>query len=368
MRISFNNVKIRASRLKRELTQKISSVLEKGVFVHGRENERLAKALQRFFGGYVVATASGHDSLSLALRALRIKRGDEVLFPVNAYPTVFPIALSDAMPVPVDVDENGLIDPKELSKKISKKTKAVVVVHLYGLVVNVDAIKKRVKERGIFLIEDCAQAFGSIYKGKPVGTLGDISCFSFYPTKNLSTLGDGGALWTSDKNLYEYLKKAVSYGSKTPYKSEFVSGHSRLPEIQAAVLNLYFKYLKKEQSQRKKVFNQYKSLFKKYKITNHTRILFDNKNSDPALHLFVIEARKRDRLQSYLKGQGVETHIHYPHPVHLVPAFSYLRCKKGDFPKAERLAKNIISIPFHPHLTRKEIELVVKSIRDFYHG
>jgi dTDP-4-amino-4,6-dideoxygalactose transaminase len=367
MAIQFNDVKIKAKKYKKQTLKKISEIIKSGVFLNGKENKKLKKNLSQFLGkGYVTLTASGHDSLLIALNSLNLSTKDEIIFPVNAYPSVFPVALSNGKPVPVDIGKNGLIDPNEISKKINKNTKVIIIVHLYGLVVDINKVKKIIKNKKIVLIEDCAQSLGSYYLKKLVGTFGDVSCFSFYPTKNIGTLGDGGAIWTKNKKLYEYFKKAVNYGEEKKYFSQFVSGHSRLPEIQAGILNIYLNNFKKSITLKRNVIKTYKKLIKKYRLDNKIRILFENKNSNPLLHLLVIECKNRNKLQKYLKKNKIPTFIHYPNPIHLVSAFSYLKYKQGDFPVAEKLSKNILSLPFHSSLSKNEINFIIKSIANFY--
>lgn len=366
-RIFFNSVSLLSQRTKKEIGKTIETIIDSGVFLNGDQNQKLEKNLQRFFGsGYATTTASGHDALILALSSLNLSKNDEIIFPVNAYPTAFAACLSKGKPVPVDVKENGQIDPQKLKEKITRKTKAIILVHLYGLVGEIESIEDIIKDKNIFLIEDCAQSFGSSYRGKPVGTFGDISCFSFYPTKNLSTLGDGGALWTRHKNLYEFFLKAKSYGESKRYWSEFISGHSRLPEIQAGVLNLYFENIEGDFLKKKKNTQDYIRKLRKEGLANFVRVLESHSDSNPVLHLFVVEVKSRDGLVKYLKKRKIETLIHYPNPVHLLPAFSFLNFNKGDFPIAERLSKNIVSLPFHSHLTQTSITHVVKSIKAYY--
>ena len=368
MKIAFNGVKIKAKKYKKDILKKVSEVIDRGVFLNGPENQELIKSLEKYLlAGHLITTSSGHNALLIALRRLPIGPDDEVIFPVNVYPTAFAVAQSGAIPVPVDVDHNGLIDINEIKKKITKRTKTIVVVHLYGLVVDLDEIKKIIKGKDIILIEDCAQAFGSLYKNKPVGTFGDISCFSFYPTKNLATLGNGGAIWCRDEKLYEYFKKAVAYGAATIYKSEFVAGHSRLSEIQASVLNIYFKDFKNECRTRGKIAKQYEKSFERYPSLARVNLLLNSaKDSSPALHLFVVECEKRDKLKAYLSKKNIETHIHYPEPVHLLKAFAHLKYKERSFPKAEYLSRRILSLPFHSYLTQEEIDYIAKSIKEFY--
>ncbi len=369
MKVVFNEAAIKPQRHIKELLNKFSIIIERGVFLHDHENELLLKKLKKIFKSrFVILTSSGHSALQSVFTSLFLRPTDEVIFPVNAYPTAFPIALSQAKPIPVDVDQNGLIDLQEVEKKITKKTKAVVAVHLYGLSVDLSQLKKILRKRKITLIEDCAQAFGTTYKGKPVGTFGEFACFSFYPTKNLATLGDGGALVIKSRRQYRFLKKLISYGEKLRYKSEFVAGHSRLPELQAGVLNEYLRTFASDIRLKKRVRNEYITQIKNYKLNQHLRMLFHKNNSEPVSHLLIIETKKRDVLKQYLSRRGIESSIHYPLPIHLVPAFSYLKYRKGSFPMAERLSKTVLSLPFHSYLQKKEVEYVVKNIAQFYHA
>lgn len=350
---------------KNKRTEVISNVIKAGVYFEGPQNKILERKLSRMLpGGFITTLASGHDALVFALSVLKLKREDEVIFPVNAYPTAFPVALSEAKPIPCDVDENGQIDVSELSKKITKNTRVVLVVHLYGLTGDIIKIKRICREKRIILIEDCAQSLGTTFKEKHLGTFGEISCFSFYPTKNLGSLGDGGAIWTKSKSYYDYFRKARSYGEKVRYDSEFVAGHSRLPEIQAAILNFYTTRLSGYARKRKLLYRLY--LEKLKSLSPHVRVLESHERSDPVVHLLVIEADRRNELASYLKKKDIPTLIHYPKPIHLVKAFTYLGFKKGDFPVAERLSKRILSLPIHPLLSEKTLNYICNTIKEFY--
>lgn len=363
----FNHVILNSRKKRRERIRLTTEVIRSGIFFNGQQTKTLTQTLQKFLGsGYVTVCASGHDALSISLSSLNLKGDDEIIFPVNAYPTAFPVCLSKGKPVPVDVDENGQIDPEEIAKKINAKTKAIIVVHLYGLVGKIEQIKKIINRKNILIIEDCAQSFGTLYNDAPVGTIGDISCFSFYPTKNLATLGDGGALWTKNKELHKYFLKAKSYGEKKRYWSEFVSFHSRIPELQAGILNLYFRWMDEDLRKRRKLEIYYRKMIKALKLDAFFRALTSHPMSNPALHLFVVEAKKRNKLKEYLKSHSIPTLIHYPYPIHLLPAFSHLGYNKGDFPIAERLSKNIISLPFSPALSKKKIKHILKIVQKFY--
>lgn len=360
----FNQTATQARKHKIKLSKIFNTVLESGVFLAGKQNQILEKKLKKNLGkGFITTTASGHDSIVLALKALNLSNDDEIIFPVNSYPTAFAVTQSGAKMVLVDVDENGQLDPKEVEKKITKYTKVIVIVHLYGLVGDMQKISSIAKKYNLFLVEDAAQSFGSEFRNRLTGTLGDIGCFSFYPTKNLGTLGDGGAIWTKHKRFYNFFQKAKSYGEKKRYFSEFVSGHSRIPEIQAAVLNHYLTMFDANKKQRQ----TFTRLYLKYlKGINKIRTLLSNEESKPVQHLFVIEVEKRDQLRKFLTTQKIPTSIHYPYPIHLLPAFSGLQYKKGDFPVAERLSKRIISLPFHQYLKEADIAYIANKMKEFY--
>ncbi len=365
----FNHVRLHALNYQKELLKNIASVINKGYFFNGQQTKLLEKNLQKYLGkGYVATLTSGHDALSLALSCLKLSNNDEILFPVNVFPTAFPICSSSGKPVPVDCDRNGQIDIDDLLKKLTNRTKAVILVHLYGLVGQISKILNEIKGKNITLIEDCAQAFGSEYKNHPVGTYGDIACFSFYPTKNLGGFGEGGAIWTKHKKYYQYFLKAKSYGEKQRYFSDFIAGHSRLAEIQAGILNVYSNHLKSDYKKRKKLAHYYKKQIIKLRLNNFLRVLESDSDSNPITHLFVVEVKRRDALKKFLTRKKIETNIHYPYPIHILPAFSYLGYKKGDFPQAERLAKNILSLPFHQYLNLKDIDYITQNISEFYYG
>ena len=367
-KIEFNDLNTRSRKHRREIKKLIDRIIDSNRCLDGPENKKLEKNLLGFLKeGLVTIVASGHDAIFLSLLSLKLKNIDEVIFPVNSYPTVFPIAQINAKAVPCDVDENGLIDPKEIVKKITRNTRTIIITHLYGLVCDVDEIKKVIAGKNIILIEDCAQAFGSKYKNKPVGTLGDIGCFSFYPTKNLGTLGDGGAIWTKNKEIYNFINMAKSYGEQKKYFSIFPSGHSRMPEIQAGILNIFFKVIEENFSKRKDLTKYYLKKINDLKLSPYIRALYPINNLSVSVqHLFVISADNRDQLKKYLNENGIPNLIHYPYPVHLVPAFKYLCYKNGQFPVSEKLSKNILSLPFHQYLKKNQINHIIKLIKRFY--
>lgn len=366
--ISFNGVTLFSQKNKKNLLSLFSNLIDSCTnYLDGKEARKLEENLTAYLGkGYVLTTSSGHDALSLSLLSLHLQKSDEIIFPVNSYPTAFAVAQSGAKIVPCEVDENGQLDPLSLKTKINERTRVVVIVHLYGLVGKIDQIKKIIKSKKIYLLEDCAQAFGSFYKGKPVGTFGDISCFSFYPTKNLFTLGDGGAIWTKHKRLYQHVVQSKQYGEKARYQSAFISGHSRIPEIQSAIINYFFRQRSSEAHKKRKLESYYRKKIFNMKLDKYIRPLISNIESDSLLHLFVVYAKKRDGLREFLTEKNIPTLIHYPRPVHLVKAFSFLKLEKGIFPIAEDLSQHVLSLPFHSFLTYIEVDRILNLIRDYY--
>lgn len=362
--IHFSPTKYRALKYKKKILTSIAAVIDKGIFLNGENVVRLEKKLSRMFDRNVIAVASGHDALSVSLQALNLKKEDEIIFPANAYPTAFPVFLSGSKPVAVDVDENGQLDPVAVEKNITRHTKVIITVHLYGLVGSLDKIVALAKRNNLILIEDCAQAFGTKFRGNYVGTFGDIGCLSFYPTKNLGTLGDGGAVVTKSENYLTYIKKARQYGEKERYNSRFVSGHSRLPEIQAAILNVYLDDFESIKKMKDKIFDYYKRELTHANFYEKVRILNTDDQADPVRHLLVVETKKRSRLRNYLHSFGIETMIHYPYPISKIFAFKNL--KTESIPMSERLSRGILSLPFHEYLTYKEVQYIVTKVKDFY--
>lgn len=366
--VYFNSVAKKANYYKKEILLRIGQIISSGTFLNGQWTTKLEHQLENYLnGGNVITVASGHDALLLALASLKLSPQDEVIVPANAYPTAFPVALSTAKLILVDVDENGQISFDDLIQKITPKTKVIIIVHMYGITSNLKKIMQLLKMRKVFIIEDCAQSFGTLYNNRPVGTWGDIGCFSFYPTKNVGTLGDGGAIWTKHHRYYAFFQKAKSYGEKTRYFSTFISGHSRMPEMQAAIISLYLDHFNKEKVIRKQLKEYFDSLIQKYKLEKFVTPIQSDKRSSPIFHLYPVKVKRRDLLRSFLSHRKIETHIHYPLPIHLQPSYAYLGYKKGDFSVAEHLSRSLLSLPFHSYLTKKQIQYVVESIHDFYY-
>jgi dTDP-4-amino-4,6-dideoxygalactose transaminase len=362
----FNHTSVQARQQKKNLLASWDKVIGSGCFLEGQENQRLTRRLQQVLRAkYVVTVASGHDALLFAIQALQLQKNDEVIIPANAYPTAFPVFLSGAKLVLCDIDENGQLSYDALTKVINGNTRAVAMVHMYGLVGELAKIQILLKKCDIVLIEDCAQAFGSLYQGKPVGTFGDIACFSFYPTKNLGALGDGGALVTKKPAVAAFVKKAKMYGETERYASEFPSGHSRLPELQAAGLNTYLQAFPAVAKKRQELATYFWQKIAAAHLMPYVRALRSSASSSPTLHLCVIEVEQREALRRFLEKNGVQAAIHYPLAVHQVAAFAQ-QFRGTRFPLSEQLAQRALSLPFHQHLRKKDIDTIARLLQKFY--
>ncbi len=344
-------------RLKKELNTSFIQTNERGQFILGKEVSRFEKEFAKFIGvSYGVGVASGTDALMLGLTALGVGQGDEVILPANSYPTAFGVSLSGAAVRLVDVTSDGTMDPKKLV--VTKKTKAVVPVHIYGNAADSTGIKRLLPE-AVAVLEDAAQAHGA-----PVGKSGDAAAFSFYPTKNLGALGDAGIVVTNRKDVADRLAKLRVYGETIRYHSEEISGVSRLDELHAAILRVKLRHLRRWVARRRTIAKYYVHALSGVGDVSFVHPLL--RMDDCAFHLFVIRTKTRDRLAQYLRRHGVATAIHYPVPISLTPAFAAAGYHKGDFPVAEALSREILSVPMFPELADNEVETIVRTIRRFF--
>lgn len=346
--------------IKKEIDRTIQRVLDSGVYILGGEVENFENKLAKYIGTkYCVGLASGTDALTIAIKSLNLKKNESILMPANVYPTVFGVALSGVNIRLTDVNPNTAnIDINNIKKYYTKDVKAILVVHLYGNPVDMSLIVKFCREKKLYLVEDCAQAAGSVYKGKKVGSFGDVSCFSFYPTKNLGTYGDGGAVITNNKKIYNRVKSLRMYGELGRYNSVELGQNSRLDEIHAAILNVKLKYLDRWNIKRHKIAKLYDSL-----LSTAVNPIVETKFGRSNYHLYVIKSENRDLLMNKLKLKNIPSVIHYPIPVHKVKSFSYLGYKDGDFPVTEKLSNMILSLPMYPEIKVSDVVKVAKIIR-----
>jgi dTDP-4-amino-4,6-dideoxygalactose transaminase len=354
--IQFFDFKREYSKLKEELEVRINSVLSSGTFILGNEVQNFESRFSRYLGTkYGLGVNSGSDALFMAVKSLDIGEGHEVITVANTFiSTVDAISRNKAIPVFVDVDPDTFcIDVSKIESKITDKTRAIVVVHLYGHPADMDPILKIAKKYDLYVIEDCSQAHGAKYKGKMVGSLGNISCFSFYPVKNLGAYGDGGFIALNDDILFEKLKMIHNYGQSKKNHSDFIGLNSRLDEIQAAILNIKLEYLDNWNNERKKLANIYNKLLDNslYQIPSVKEY------ANHVYHLYVIRCDIRDNIKACLLENDVQSMIHYPIPVHKQKAYSYLGYQ-DEIPNTEKLCNEILSLPMNPWLVDDEIEKI----------
>lgn len=350
-------------RFQKEFEDAALRVLRSGWYIMGKELERFEEEFAQYLGAkHCVGTASGLDALILACRAAGIQDGDEVIVQANTYiATVMAVTIAGATPVFVEPDEYFQIDADRIEEKITNKTKAVIVVHLYGQAAKMDRITELCRKHDLRLIEDCAQSHGADYQGRMTGTFGDIGCFSFYPTKNLGAFGDGGAVVTDREDYRDRIRMLRNYGSRVRYYNEEVGMNSRLDELQAALLSVRLKHLPELTEERRKIAKRYLEEIHNEKIL----LPKEREGAGHVYHQFVIRCRERQALIEYLKGRGIDTIIHYPVPPHLSQAYSYLGYHKGDFPVTETYADEVLSIPMFNGLTEEEQGRVIDALNQF---
>lgn len=339
-------------------------VMKKGVYVLGEEVASFEEEFANFLGTkYCVGVANGLEALQISLMALGVGRGDEVITtPLSAVATTLAILAVGAKPVFVDINENGQIDESKIEKEIRDNTKAVMPVHLYGQSPNIENIRKICKEHKLFLIEDACQAHCSRYNGKMVGSFGDAACYSFYPTKNLGAIGDGGAITTNNEKLALLAKEIRDYGQKTKYIHIRYGLNSRLDELQASILREKLKFLGDDNRKRRKIAERY---IKQLSGLNNVKIILSGSVEDSNFHLFAIRTVDRDRLQRYLKENGVTTLVHYPISIPDQPMFNNLY-KKVHLPVVRKFVNETLSLPCHPLMKISEVDYVCRLIKKFF--
>jgi len=349
---------------KSNIFKSINKVLTSGKLILSKDNLDIEKKISRFIKTkYCLTLNSGTDALMMSLWSSGIKKGDEVITTTTSFvATVNSIMHVGAKPVFVDIDETLNIDPDLIEKSITKKTKAILVVHWTGRICDMEKITKIAKKKNLIIIEDAAQAMGAYYKGKHAGTFGQISAFSLHPFKNLSGLGDGGFIVTNKKKLHDKIKIYRNHGINGPENVEFAGVNSRLDSIHASIVNFR---LKKLNSIIKKKNNNI-NLYKKFLKTDQLKIIENKKNEKSSISVFIALCSNRDKLQNYLKKFKIETAVYYRTPLYLYKSTKYLGYTKKDFPKTNFLNKQIISLPIHQFLKIKDIKYICDKINNFY--
>lgn len=363
MNVPFSDLRMQYQKYQNEYEEAVMRVLNSGWYILGKEVEAFEAEFSRYIGRkYCVGVNSGLDALTLAIRAYGIGEGDEVIVPSNTYiATVLAITANGAIPVFCEPDEMYGLDPMRLEKCVTPKTKAIMAVHLYGQAADMGRICSISKMHDLILLEDCAQSHGATFQNHMTGSFGEVGCFSFYPTKNLGAFGDGGAIVTDNADIFEKVRTLRNYGSKVKYYNKFEGVNSRLDELQAALLRVKLRHLPELLAERQAMARYYLSKIKNPLI----RLPKIREGAKHTYHQFVIQTDNRDGLQNYLKKNGIQTAIHYPIPPHLAECYKRLNYKTGDFPIAEMMSKDMLSLPMYNGITKKQLAYVADCINRY---
>lgn len=350
------------NRFRSEIEDRFAAVLDRGWYLQGEEKEVFSRHFADYCGTkYAIGVANGLDALNLIIRAHEFGAGDEIIVPSNTYiATILAISGNGCTPVLVEPDMTTYnIDPNRIEAAITPRTRAIMVVHLYGQAVQMQKVWDIAKKYNLKVFEDCAQAHGAVYLGRRVGNLSDAGAFSFYPGKNLGCMGDGGAVVTNDKSLYNKINALANYGSDRKYHHIYKGTNSRLDELQAAVLDVKLPHLDSDNARRREIAAYYRR-----NITNPRITLPETYSEDAAVwHVFAVRTGERDRFRQYLTENGVQTIIHYPTPPHKQPA--YQEWNNRSYPITEEIHRTIISLPMSPVLTDAEITELVRIVNAY---
>jgi dTDP-4-amino-4,6-dideoxygalactose transaminase len=370
MKIPFTDLKLLHKKIGKDIIRSSEKVIRRGDFILGEELRLFENEFAKFSCcRFSLGVSSGTDALFLALKSLDIGPGDEVIVPAFTYiATAFAVSYTGAKPVFVDIEEHTYnIDVNKIRRAITKRTKAIIPVHLYGQPANMPEILKIAKEYGLQVIEDAAQAHGAEIKfpsgkWKTAGSMGDIGCFSLYPTKNLGALGDGGMITTNNEKIYQRLLLLRDYGRLSKYEHVMIGYNCRLDTLQAAILRVKLKKLDHWNCLRRQAAEYYNQLLSG---SNGLLTPFEADFVKHVYHVYALRVMHRDELSRRLRDKGIGALIHYPIPLHLQKAYKSLRYKKGDFPVAERISQEIISLPIYPFMNKPQIKFVSDTIKSF---
>lgn len=364
MKIPFVTFRPMEAELDKELRDAFNRVFTRSWYIEGEEDEAFEKAFAEYCDSkFCIGVGNGLDALFLALKALEIKEGDEVIVPSNTYiATALAVTYVGASPVFVEPDIRTFnIDPTRIEEAITEKTKAIMPVHLYGQPCDMDPIMEIAKKNGLFVVEDCAQAHGATYKGKVIGSFGDVAGFSFYPGKNLGALGDAGATVTNNEELAKKVRALGNYGSDYKYHHIYKGNNSRLDELQAAFLAAKLPHLNRMNDERRRIAQEYIDGIKNEEVI----LPYIPEYANPVWHIFGIRCKRRDELEKFLNDAGIGTNKHYPIPMHLQECYKDLGFKEGDFPVAEEISATELSIPMYYGMTNEEVQYVIDKVNEF---
>lgn len=365
MKVSFLDLQAGHEDLKDELSSAFKDVLDRNHFILGEEVEHFEREFAAYCGvKYCVGVGNGLDALILILKAYDLREGDEVLVPANTYiATWLAVTAVGAKPIPVEPDPLTYnIDPNRIEASLTSRTKAIIVVHLYGRPAEMESICSIAEKHELKVIEDAAQAHGARYRGKRTGGLGNAAAFSFYPGKNLGALGDAGAITTNDTALADSARVLRNYGSREKYKNEALGANSRLDELQAAFLRVKLRVLDDWNARRTMIAARYLKGLRDLDLALPATPDW----TDPVWHLFVVRHPERARIQKTLSDAGIGTMIHYPIPPHLQKAYAHLNYGEGSFPVSEEIHREVFSLPMGPHLSEESSDYVIRQLRRAY--
>jgi len=365
MQLEFLDLKAQYEAIKEEIKKAIMDIVESGQYIMGPNVKAFEEEIAAYLGvKHAIAVANGTDALVLTLDALEIGPGDEVITsPYTFFASAECISRVGAKPVFADIDPETLnINPEEIEKKITEKTKAIIPVHIFGQAAEMDKITALAEKHDIYVVEDACQAIGAEINGRKVGTIGKAGCFSFFPTKNLGAYGDGGLVVTNDDELADKIRLLRVHGSRKKYFHDVVGYNSRLDEIQAAILRVKLKYIDSWNEARRQKAKLYNELLKNTPVK--TPDIKEGKSH--VFHLYTILAPNRDELKRHLEQKGIPTGIYYPLPLHLQEAYKDLGYKKGDMPVAEKTCKSNLSLPLYPEMPDEQIKYIADSVIEFY--
>lgn len=362
--IPLVDLKTEYEKLKVEIIHSIKEVLESGSFILGSKGDKLEDEISRYIGvAHALGVANGTDALLLSLEALNIGKGDEVITtPFTFFATAEVIARVGATPVFIDIDPQTFnMNPALIEPAITERTKAIIIVHLFGQSAEMDTVMEIARKHNLHVIEDACQSIGASYKGKKVGSFGDLGCFSFFPSKNLGAYGDGGMIVTNDSDLCKKIKLLRNHGSSERYVHSHIGLNSRLDEMQAAILGVKFKRLDEWNNRRRELAEKYSA---RLKGTVQVPIVAEDR--EHVFHQYCIETTQRDQLAQFLHQKQIATGIYYPIPLHLQQAFFQLGYKIGDFPVSVSSSKRILALPINPMMTEKQQEQIIIAIEEFF--
>ncbi|MCI8483218.1 MAG: DegT/DnrJ/EryC1/StrS family aminotransferase [Lachnospiraceae bacterium] len=364
MKIPFATFIPMERELEPDLKEAFHRVFTRSHYIEGIEDQKFEKAFAAYCNmEFCVGTGNGLDALTLSLKALDIQKGDEVIVPSNTYiATALAVTYAGAVPVFVEPDIRTFnIDPSKIEEKITSATKAIMPVHLYGQPCDMEPVMEIAKKYRLYVIEDCAQAHGALYKEKKVGSFGDVAAFSFYPGKNLGALGDAGAVVTSHKKLADKIRALGNYGSDYKYHHIYQGCNSRLDEIQAAFLQVKLLHLDRMNTERKRIADRY------LKEIHHSEIVLPYvfPETEPVWHIFGIRCKRRNELEEYLAKKGIKTNKHYPIPIHRQKCYEDLGIPEGRLPIAEEISETELSMPMYYGMTENEIQYVIDTVNYF---